>query len=58
MAHVEEKIISILLMILGAAWVIVAAFNLENDPAWIAVLFTASATVMTGWWVMEQTEGE
>ena len=58
MTRVEGKIISSLLMILGAAWVIVATFNLENDPAWTAVLFAASATVMTGWWVMEQTEGE
>lgn len=40
--------VGIFLIILGAAWFIVASFSLKNDTAWLSVLLVSVLSAGTG----------
>ena len=54
MTRGQELFIKIALIILGVTWVIVASFNLKQDPAWLSVLGAGVVSIVTGWILIEK----
>ena len=54
MSRTLEKWLGVLLLILGAAEVIVAIFNLKHNALWLSVIGPSIITVINGWLLLDK----